>query len=176
MAKHAIVIAGAPGQGWQYVIANHRVTRDPDRAVYWIESWPPAQNRQQEDPAPWPDLSRDWDVGEILAAVRVADRWLDEDAPEIYRTNPLANRWRRIAAGPASEGQESVDALNLATGGNPRKGVIGDDETIMGELGDTAVAALLAIQSITKDTDVTWAMFLAALSKILARVPEKYRP
>lgn len=128
-------------------------------------------------PASWPDLSRDYDVGEILAAVEIADRWLDEAAPEIYRgdhpASKLANHWRRIAAGPASEGIEAVDALNLATGGNPRKGVAGDESTILGELGDGAVANLLAIQSFTKDTGDTWDVFITALAKILGRVPRK---
>lgn len=124
-------------------------------------------------PGAWPDLGIGWAVEEILAAIRLVDWHLDEAAPAIYRDNPLANRWRRIAAGPASEGQEAVDALNLATGGNPRKGVIGNDETILGELGDGAVANLLAIQSVLKDTDATWAVFTAALAKALARVPRE---
>ena len=66
-----------------------------------------------------------------------------------------------------------MDALNLATGGNPRKGVTGDDETVKGELGDTVVAALLAIQSMTKDTDATWDVVMAALAKALGRVPRE---
>lgn len=121
----------------------------------------------------WPDLSGEYNVMEILAAVRLADAWLDAAAPGIYRDNPLANRYRRIAAGPASEGQEAVDALNLATGGNPRKGVVGDELTILDELGDGAVANLLAIQSVTKDTDATWSVFIAALAKIVSRIPHE---
>jgi hypothetical protein len=115
------------------------------------------------------------DLNWVLQVVEVVDRHLDDAAPEIYRTNPLANRWRRIAAGPASEGQEAVDALNLATGGNPRKGVIGDDTTVLGELGDSVGASILAIQSITKDTGKTWDVVLAALVKALSRVPEENR-
>jgi hypothetical protein len=84
----------------------------------------------------------------------------------------LANMWRRISAGPVSEAVESSDALNLATGGNPRKGVVGDMDTVLGELGDTVSSALLAIQSIAKDTSVTWAVFIAALAKALSRVPQ----
>jgi hypothetical protein len=134
-------------------------------------------------PEPRPDLSGDCSVRDILRAIEIVDQHLDDAAPGIYRPDPaasaelnearvLANRWRRIAAGPASEGQESVDALNLATGGNPRKGVTGDMDTVCGELGDTVSAGLLAIQSITKDTSQTWTWFTWALSKALSRVPQ----
>jgi hypothetical protein len=123
----------------------------------------------------------------ILGVIELVDAHLDEAAPAIYRPGPdddpelravkaLLNRWRRIAAGPASEGQESVDALNLATGGNPRKGVVGDEDTVLMELGDTVTAALLAIQSVTKDTARTWNVFLHALAKARSRVPEPVFP
>lgn len=118
----------------------------------------------------------DPDVTWILAAIELVDAHLDAAAPEIYRqdndASRLANRWRRLAAGPASEGQEAVDELNLSTGGNPRKGVIGDQGTVLKELGDCAVASLLAIQSETKNTGATWEVFLAALAKALNRVPD----
>lgn len=123
----------------------------------------------------WPDLSGEYNVLEILVALRLVDAALDAFAPDVYQgadpASRLLNRWRRIAAGPASEGQEAVDALNLATGGNPRKGVVGDDDTILGELGDGVVANLLAIQHMTKDTDATWSVFIEALAKAVARVP-----
>jgi hypothetical protein len=151
---------------------------DPRPYPGWHEPWNEGDQAPEPGQAfmPWPDLSREYDVSEILAAIRVVDYHLDAAAPEIYRGDhpacKLANRWRRIAAGPVSEAVESADALNLASGGNPRKGVVGDDDTVLGELGDTASSALLAIQSITKDTDATWAVFIAALSKALSRVPQ----
>jgi hypothetical protein len=137
------------------------------------------------------DSDDDW-FADVLAAIERVDRHLDEAAPQIFRPDrrkgatgseaailaelnearALLNRFRRIAAGPASEGIEAVDALNEAAGGNPRKGVIGDTDTILGELGDGAVANLLAIQSILKNTDATWAVFTAALAKARSRVPE----
>jgi len=123
----------------------------------------------------WPDLGSGHDVDAILAAIEIVDRHLDEAAPEVFRqdneASRLLNRFRRIAAGPASEGQEAVDALNLLTGGNPRKGVTGTEDDLLMELGDTVSSALFAIQSITKDTDATWAVFIAALAKALGRVP-----
>jgi hypothetical protein len=128
---------------------------------------PPGHRGWQPRPEPFGhDL--DW----VLRVIEIVDRHLDEAAPPEYKDNPLANRWRRIAAGPVSEAVEAADALNLATGGNPRKGVIGDEDDILLELADTAAAALFAIQSVTKGTHPTWQWFLAALAKALSRVPQ----
>lgn len=111
----------------------------------------------------------------LLGVIEVVDRHLDEAAPEIYRqdndASRLANQWRRIAGGPFSEGREAVDALCLATGGNPRKGVTGGEAEILGELGDAVIAAMLAIQSRTKDTAATWDVVMAAAAKARSRVP-----
>jgi hypothetical protein len=154
LADWARQISGTPARPW---------AADPGLAGPWAA-----------DPGlagPW----RDPGISAILADIDLVDAHLDAAAPEIYRgdhpASKLANRWRRIAGGPASEGQEAVDALNLASGGNPRKGVTGDDSTILGELGDTVVAGLLGIQSITKDPDETWCVFLKALAKARSRVP-----
>lgn len=129
----------------------------------------------QQHPALRDEAGDVHDLAWVLRVVQVVDRWLDDAAPPEYRDNPLANRWRRLAAGPASEGQEAVDALNLATGGNPRKGVAGTEDDVLMELGDTVSAALFAIQSITKDTGLTWQWVLAALAKALSRIPEAER-
>lgn len=115
----------------------------------------------------------DADLAWVRGVIELVDRHLDEAAPAIYRDNPLANRWRRIAGGPFSEGREAVDALCLSTGGNPRKGVVGDRGTVLSELGDDAVASLLAIQSETKNITATWEVFLAALAKARSRVPDR---
>lgn len=121
-----------------------------------------------------PDLA--YELAYLLRVTEIVDRHLDEAAPEIYRqdndASRLLNRWRRIAGGPASEGQEAVDALNEASGGNPRKGVVGDDSTILGELGDGVMANLLAIQSILKDTGATWDIVMRAAAKARSRVPD----
>jgi hypothetical protein len=170
-AEPAIDKAPDAGDG-MFMLSRHIVQWNGQDA--WVVTGYP--------PEPWPELVRDYDVAEILAAIRIVDAHLDAAAPQVYRQDPaasaelnearaLANHYRRISAGPSSEAQEAVDALNLATGGNPRKGVIGDEDTILGELGDGVVANLLAIQSFTKDTDRTWAVFMAALAKALARVP-----
>jgi hypothetical protein len=99
------------------------------------------------------------------------DAYLDEAAPPEYRDNPLANRWRRLAGGPGCEVHEATEALLAVTGGNPRKGVHGSEDDVLAELGDTAVAALLAIQSQVKDAGMTWHVFLAALAKAESRLP-----
>jgi hypothetical protein len=107
----------------------------------------------------------------ILRVIELVDAHLDDAAPAIYRDNPLANRWRRIAGGPGCEVHEATEELLAVTGGNPRKGVHGSEADMLSELGDTACAALLAIQSQTKDTTKTWRVFLAALAKAESRVP-----
>jgi hypothetical protein len=107
----------------------------------------------------------------VMDVIERVDRHLDEDAPEIYRTNPLANRWRRIGGGPGCEVHEATEALLAVTGGNPRKGFHGSDDDVLDELGDSAVASLLSIQSQTKDVNETWAVFLRSLAKAESRLP-----
>jgi len=111
------------------------------------------------------------DIDPILESVERIDAWLDAAAPPEYRDNPLANMWRRIAGGPGCEVHEATEALLAVTGGNPRKGFHGSEGDILGELGDTVVSGLLAIQSRTKDTGLTWKVFLDALAKVESRVP-----
>jgi hypothetical protein len=120
---------------------------------------------------PWPDLTREYDVPEILAAIRVVDAHLDANTAQAYRDQPLAGHMSRIGKAQ-SEAREAMEALAGVTGENPRKGICDTWEHVMEELGDTACAALLGIQHITKDTDITWAVFIAALAKGLARVPQ----
>jgi hypothetical protein len=123
----------------------------------------------------------------ILRVIELVDAHLDDAAPAVYRTDPaasaelnearaLANRWRRIAGGPGCEVHEATEELLAVTGGNPRKGVHGSEADMLSELGDTACAALLAIQSQTKDTAKTWQLFLAALAKAESRVPADPSP
>jgi hypothetical protein len=120
----------------------------------------------------WPELSRDWDVAEICAAIRVVDAHLDANTAQVYRDQPLAGDMSRIGKAQ-NEAREAMEALAGATGENPRKGVCDTWEHVLEELGDTACAALLGIQHKTKDTDATWAVFIAALAKALGRVPQQ---
>jgi hypothetical protein len=118
----------------------------------------------------------------ILDIIERFDAHLDDAAPQAYRTSPaasaelnearaLANKWRRIAGGPGCEVHEATEELLAVTGGNPRKGFHGSEKDMLGELGDTAVAALLAIQSQVKDVRRTWDVFLTALAKAESRIP-----
>lgn len=134
-------------------------------------TWPAVPcGSQVPEMLPWPDLTRDWDVAEICAALRVVDAHLDANTAQAYRDQPLAGHMSRIGKAQ-SEAREAMEALSGVTGENPRKGVCDTWEHVMEELGDTACAGLLGIQHITKDTDVTWAVFIAALAKTLRRVP-----
>jgi hypothetical protein len=146
------------------------------RVLYPDEVAAEAGHGQAPGPAPgfmpWPDLSRDHDVREILAAILLVDAHLDADTAQAYRDQPLAGHWSRITKA-VDEAAEAKEALEGVTGENPRKGVCDTWEHVTEELGDTACAALLGIQHITKDTDVTWAVFIAALAKGLSRIPQE---
>lgn len=115
------------------------------------------------------------DLAWLRSAIEQADAYLDAAAPPAYRDNPLANRWRRISGGPGCEVHEATEALAAVTGSNPRKGVHGSESDVLGELGDTAFSALLAIQSQVKDIGATWVIFIEAAAKALSRVPDGYR-
>jgi NTP pyrophosphatase (non-canonical NTP hydrolase) len=105
------------------------------------------------------------------AAVAVIDLWLDSEASALYREQPLAQDWARVAKA-GEEAGEAVDALIKLTGQNPRKGVSGTVEELLSELADVAWTGILAIQHFTKDADVTDAVLSAKLSAILDRVPD----
>jgi hypothetical protein len=143
---------------------------DPDVAAY-LDAHFNAENPAAPGEKAW-----------ILRVIELVDAHLDDAAPAIYRTDPaastelnearaLANRWRRIAGGPGCEVHEATEELLAVTGGNPRKGVHGSEADVLKELGDTACAALFAIQSQTKDIRRTWEVFLTALAKAQSRVP-----
>jgi hypothetical protein len=130
---------------------------------------PVAGQPQQHRGSRWPELDRERDVGEILARIEAVDAHLDEAAPWQFRENPVANRWRRVTK-VCEESGEVWRALSGWDGENPRKGACGSRDELLAELGDTAVAALLAIQSLVKNLSQTWAVFLAALDKARGRV------
>ena len=110
-------------------------------------------------------------LDELLEAVRIVDAHIDSATGADYRAQPLALHWARVTK-VCEEAGEVWRALSKWTGENPRKGVCGTEEDLLGELGDTASAAICAIQHLTKDTDATWAVVSAALIKARARVTE----
>jgi NTP pyrophosphatase (non-canonical NTP hydrolase) len=110
-------------------------------------------------------------VDELLEAVEIVDAHLDSATSPDYLAQPLARRWARVTK-VCEEAGEVWKALSKLTGENPRKGVCGTEAELLGELGDTASAAICAIQHLTKDTDATWAVVSAALLKARRRVAE----
>jgi len=114
-------------------------------------------------------------LAELLQAVETVDAHIDSATAPQYRDNPLALDWARITK-VCEEAGEVWRALSKLTGENPRKGVCGTEDELLGELGDTASAAICAIQHRTKDTAATWAVVSAALIKARQRVTEQPAP
>jgi hypothetical protein len=110
-------------------------------------------------------------LAEILQAVEVVDAWLDSVLSPDYQAQPLAHDWARVTK-VCEEAGEVWKALSKETGENPRKGVCGTEAETLGELADTASAAICAIQHRTKDTAATWAAVSAALIKSRARAEQ----
>lgn len=113
----------------------------------------------------------DW----VRTAIEMVDRHLDEAAPQWAKDCPEANMQRRVGKAQL-EAAEAMEELSLLTGENPRKGQHSEArDRMLAELGDTAVAALLGIQSQVKDTRLAWGIFTEALAKAYRRVPDEHR-
>lgn len=110
-------------------------------------------------------------LGELLEAVEIVDAHIDAATAPAYREQPLALTWARVTK-VCEESGEVWRALSKMTGENPRKGICGTEDELLAELGDTASAAICAIQHRTKDTVATWAVVSAALIKARERVHE----
>jgi len=108
-------------------------------------------------------------LAEALSAVEAIDANLDARTSPEYLDQPLARRWARVAK-VAEEAGEAIAALIACTGENFRKGVSGTEAELLGELADTASAAICAIQHHTKDKDLTWAVLSSALVKAQRRI------
>lgn len=107
----------------------------------------------------------------LIAIARDVDAHLDANTAEAYREQPLAGHWARVTK-VCEEAGEVWKALSKLTGENPRKGVCGTEDELLGELGDTLSAAWCAIQHVTKDEVRTAAVIVAALEKAHRRVGE----
>ena len=108
---------------------------------------------------------------EFLDAVEAVDAHIDAHTGSHYLDQPLARDWTRVTK-VCEESGEVWRALSKYTGENPRKGVCGTLDELLGELGDTASAAICAIQHLTKDTGLTWEVVSAALDKAVHRISE----
>lgn len=109
---------------------------------------------------------------EIMRIVELVDAHLDSAANPDYQAQPLAQDWARITK-VCEEAGEVWRALSRLTGENPRKGACGTEGELLSELGDTASAALCAIQHRTKNIRVTWDILMAALVKAESRIVER---
>jgi NTP pyrophosphatase (non-canonical NTP hydrolase) len=107
----------------------------------------------------------------LLMAVEIVNGHLDSAVGSAYQDQPLAHTWARVTK-VCEEAGEVWRALSKLTGENPRKGVCGTRDELLGELGDTVSAGLCAIQHLTDDTSETWAVVSAALVKACQRVDD----
>lgn len=105
---------------------------------------------------------------QVLTIIHDVDVWLDGDVADTYQGQPLAQDWARVAKAVEEVG-EAVAALIAFTGQNPRKGVCGTREEMLGELADVAMTAIFGIQHFTKDAGQTWEIVSAALAKAHGR-------
>lgn len=96
---------------------------------------------------------------ELRDLIAWADTHLDSRVAEVYKAQPLAQDWARVAK-VGEEAGEAIDALIGITGQNPRKGDYGSLSDLLGELADVALAGLYAMQHFTKDEDQTMELLL----------------
>jgi hypothetical protein len=92
---------------------------------------------------------------EFAKLVAEVDEVLDEGVSAIYKRQPLAQHWARVAKA-GEEAGEAVDALIAWTGQNPRKAQRDEAyDELLDELADTALTGIYAMQHFTKDADET---------------------
>ena len=101
--------------------------------------------------------------------VRDVDEWLDEDVPDNYKNQGLAQDWARISK-VIEELGEAVSAMIGATGQNPRKGRTHDQDDMLYELADVVMTGILAIQHFTKDTHDTREILMRKQNYIYRRM------
>ncbi|HYK70361.1 MAG TPA: hypothetical protein VEV45_20625 [Streptosporangiaceae bacterium] len=115
-----------------------------------------------------------------LEAIRRGDQWLDGEVGQAYKEQPLAQDYARTLK-VIEEIGETLKALILATGQNPRKMAsyrpasetdLAELRHMLTELGDSAAACLLGIQHWTKDTEQTDEILAQALVKVRSRAEE----
>lgn len=108
---------------------------------------------------------------DILRMLTLTDSAIDDSylSNPAYAGNALAIDWARTTK-VCEESGEVWRELSLLTGENERKsGTTSTKDKLVSELGDVAVAALLAIQHHTKSEEVTWFIFQLAVEKVHGR-------
>ena len=107
----------------------------------------------------------------IWGRVEAMDEHLDSRVAGVYKDQPLAQDWGRVAK-VSEECGEAIDALIAWTGQNPRKGVCGTIDDLLNELADVVMTGVLAIQHFTKDADETRRIVEAKATAIYERMVE----
>ena len=98
--------------------------------------------------------------------VECVDDTLDRNVSALYKSQPLAQDWARIAK-MIEEMGEAISELILYTGQNPRKDTEPEAyNRMLKELADAAMTPIYAIQHFTKDVTET--------ERILAEAQEKH--
>ena len=82
--------------------------------------------------------------------VKWMDADFDDNVSQIYKDQPLAQDWARLAKVVEEHG-EAVRELITTTGRNPRKPTEDRHQEMLIESADTAMSAIYAIQHFTKD-------------------------
>lgn len=107
--------------------------------------------------------SIDWQI------IREVDAWLDAGVPSLYKEQPLAQDWARIAK-VIEELGEAIEAMIGYTAQNPRKGMTHTRRDMLNELGDVVMTGILAIQHFTGDVSATRQIVRAKQDAIYARM------
>jgi len=111
----------------------------------------------------------DYDRQQFMSAVIAVDDALNANVADIYKSQPLAQDWARIAKS-AEETGEAVAAYIGMTGQNPRKGICDTREHFYDELADAALTFIYALQHFTKDARQTWEILSARADTHCARL------
>lgn len=103
---------------------------------------------------------------DIAASACALSKWIDGSYPPDL--DPETVLWRRVSK-VSSEANEARDALEGYVGENPRKGVTHTLEDVIGELLDTALCALAAVEHITGNNGHSMSLLADKAQRVVTR-------
>lgn len=109
-------------------------------------------------------------VAEAADRLAALSRWIDESPANAGRDREALG-WHRVAK-VSEEAGEAVSAWLGYTGGNPRKGVTHELGDVIGELLDTATAALAGVEHLTGNQGHSMWMLLEKINTVHKRSKE----
>jgi hypothetical protein len=109
-------------------------------------------------------------MSDMYEDIEAVDTWIDAGSAQVYRDEPLAQDFARVAKCSEEVG-EAIAALIGMTGQNPRKGFTHTRDDVLKELADVALTALCAIQHFTKDRAETQRLMEGRVAAVRNRVP-----